>query len=277
MGYHNYCPERNGEYRILAEVLQQCAVEPPIVFDVGANEGAFTARTQKLCPSAQVYAFEPNPPTYARLAARFADCDRVHVHALGLSASEAVLELADYAGASGSAHASFLAEGIAAVQPSLPGRSQPQLAFTRVAVVTLDSILARHEIRTIDLLKLDVEGHEHAVLLGAQDAIAQRRIRNVQIEVNVHNALTGSSLHRIAALLPGYQIYKILPDGLYRIELGALHDMFRYANFLFRAPGAGTRKATAGTPCRTRSTVEAADVVAPRSRTIAGATIDLLG
>jgi hypothetical protein len=78
------------------------------------------------------------------------------------------------------------------------------------------------------------------VLLGAQEAIVARRLCNVQIEVNAHNALSGSSLHQLASLLPGYEIYKILPDGLYRIELGVLHDLFRYANFLFRDKNRGS-------------------------------------
>lgn len=233
MGYHNYCPRRNGEYLVLAQVLREHRAARPVVFDVGANEGEFTAQVLDLCPVAEVHAFEPNPPTYARLASRFAGCDHVYLYPLGLSDSETVLQLADYADANGSSHASFSPDGIATVQPRHRAR-KITFAYTPVRVVTLDSILAQREIETIDYLKLDVEGHERPVLLGAPEAIAARRLRNIQVEVNSHNALTGCSLHQLAALLPGYEIYKVLPDGLYRLELGVLHDMFRYANFLFR-------------------------------------------
>jgi FkbM family methyltransferase len=241
MGYNNYCAERNGEYRVLAQALRECSTDRSIVFDVGANEGAFTAYVLDLCRNAEVYAFEPNPPTYARLAARFADCRGVHLHSFGLSESEAVLQLADYAEADGSSHASFSPAGIASIQPRQRGRPEPALVHTAVSVVTLDSVLRRYGIETVDYLKLDVEGHERSVLLGARDAIAAGRLRNVQVEVNTHHALTGCSLHQIAALLPGYEIYKVLPDGLYRVELCALHDIFRYANFLFREPGSAAR------------------------------------
>lgn len=241
MGCNNYCPERNGEYLVLAQVLRSCRRDRPIVFDVGANEGDFTARVLKLCSGAEVHVFEPNPPTFARLASHFADCSRVHLHAVGLSESDGVLQLADYADAEGSKHASFSPDGIATIQPPQHGVGKPALAYTPVPVVTLDSVCERHGIETIDFLKLDVEGHERAVLLGAQEAIAARRCRNVQIEVNAHNAVTGCSLHQLASLLSGHEVYKILPDGLYRVEPSPLHDMFRYANFLFREPASADR------------------------------------
>jgi FkbM family methyltransferase len=241
MGYHNYCPWRNGEYLVLAQVLREGRADRPVVFDIGANEGEFTAQVLELCSVAEVHAFEPNPPTYARLASRFAGCDRVHLYPLGLSDSETVLPLVDYAYADGSSHASFSPDGIQSIQPRQRDRGKVALAYTPVRVVTLDSILAQREIETIDYLKLDVEGHERSVLLGAREAIAARRLRNVQLEVNAHNALTGCSLHQLAALLPGYEIYKVLPDGLYCVELGVLHDMFRYANFLFREPASAAQ------------------------------------
>jgi FkbM family methyltransferase len=251
MGYNNYAPEWNGEYRVLAQVLAEIGHTRPVVFDVGANEGDFTARVLELCPDAEVHAFEPNPPTYARLERQFAHRPQVHLHALGLSEKETVLQLADYADADGSSHASFLPAGIASIQPPGRGTAEPTLAFTPVPVATLDGIVARRGIETIDYLKLDVEGYERSVLLGAREAIAARRCRNIQIEINAHNAVIGASLHQLAALLPGYEIYKILPAGLYRVELNVLHDMFRYATFLFREPGsaaAGKRAAPTRAP-----------------------------
>jgi FkbM family methyltransferase len=235
MGYNNYSPKQNGEYRVLAQVLRQCETDRPIVFDVGANDGAFTARVLELAPRAEVYAFEPNPPTYARLAARFAGRENVHTHAVGLSDRQTTLELADYADADGSEHASFTAEGMATVlPPRRRGHAAHALSFTPVQVTTLDAFVAQHRIPGIDYLKIDVEGHERAVLLGALETIADRRVRNLQIEINAHNAVTGFSLYQMKSMLPYYVVCKILPDGPYRIDNTIQHEIFRYSNFLFQ-------------------------------------------
>jgi FkbM family methyltransferase len=233
MGYNNYSPKQNGEYRVLAQVLRECAVDRPIVFDVGANQGSFTTRVLELVPGAEVHAFEPNPSSYARLAARFAGRERVYTHAVGLSDRQTTLELADYADADGSTHASFSAEGMATILPTRKADAARALSFTSVPVTTLDAFVAQRGIPRIDYLKLDVEGHEREVLLGAQETIARRLVRNLQIEINAHNAVTGFSLYQLKAMLPGYAIYKILPDGLYHIDYKVLHDIYRYANFLF--------------------------------------------
>jgi FkbM family methyltransferase len=183
----------------------------------------------------KLHAFEPNPSSYARLAARFAGRRKVYTHAVGLSDRQTTLELADYADTDGSTHASFSPEGMATILPTRreahPARA---LSFTSVPVTTLDAFVAQHCIPEIDYLKLDVEGHERAVLLGAQETVADRRVRSLQIEINAHNAITGFSLYQMKSLLPGYVMYKVLPDGLYQIDYKVLHDIFRYANFLFQ-------------------------------------------
>jgi FkbM family methyltransferase len=38
----------------------------------------------------------------------------------------------------------------------------------RVEAIRLDNFVDGHKIRHIDLLKLDVQGHEHSALLGAE-------------------------------------------------------------------------------------------------------------
>jgi FkbM family methyltransferase len=51
-----------------------------------------------------------------------------------------------------------------------------------VPAITLDSIIEARGIQEVDMLKIDVEGYEFAVLHGAADALRRRIFRHVLIE-----------------------------------------------------------------------------------------------
>ena len=53
-------------------------------------------------------------------------------------------------------------------------------------VKRLDDCLEEWGVESVDLMKMDVEGHEPFVLRGAPDALASGRIRAVLVEFNDH-------------------------------------------------------------------------------------------
>jgi hypothetical protein len=55
--------------------------------------------------------------------------------------------------------------------------------------MTLDEILDRLKVERVDLLKLDLEGHEPSALIGAERSFAYDRIQRVYAEVNTREAL----------------------------------------------------------------------------------------
>lgn len=235
MGYNNYDPEWNGEYRALLEYLNESMRKPePVVFDVGANEGAFTAKVLEAAAGAKIHAFEPNPPTAQRLRLRFQGREQVRINSIGLSDKPGELVLVDYEGGRGTEHATFRPESLATIQPGGAAEAPLRpLTQHKVPVTTLDAYAAENDIDTIDYLKIDVEGVEQEVLAGARGLLADRRVSCAQIEVNAHNAVVGFTLYRLLKVFEGYRCFKILPDGLYPIRYRAFHDLFRYANFLF--------------------------------------------
>ncbi len=50
----------------------------------------------------------------------------------------------------------------------------------------MDDCLAEWKVDCVDLLKIDVEGHEPKVFAGASNALAARRIRAILCEFNDH-------------------------------------------------------------------------------------------
>jgi hypothetical protein len=67
-----------------------------------------------------------------------------------------------------------------------------------VPVRRLDEALSEWEIESVDLMKIDVEGHELHVLRGGADSLASGRIKVVLCEFNDHwLTRQGSSAHEL--------------------------------------------------------------------------------
>jgi FkbM family methyltransferase len=126
------------------------------VFDVGANIGV---HSRFLSPSAtRVYAFEPNDEVLPLLEFNTVDLNNVSIHAVALS---------DRIGTASLSSNRTWNKGTASLGDPAEGKS------TEVEVTTLDSWLSPD--MRVDLIKLDVEGHELSVLKGAISTLSRCR------------------------------------------------------------------------------------------------------
>jgi len=137
-----------------------------VLVDVGANKGSYLPALAAAVPQGAVFAFEPQALLAAYLSRLTAACGlhNVQVVHAGCSDAAGVLPLAIPGQADSSPGASFA--------PAVAQREACR--FVDVAVVRLDEFFAA-ETRPIAGLKIDVEGHELAVLRGAADLIARHR------------------------------------------------------------------------------------------------------
>jgi len=133
------------------------------VLDVGAHTGIFALVAGASSPDVVVHAFE----VLDRIARRATTnvqlsglADRVHVHAVGVSAEPGTLTLHHNASARLATGSSF--EAIA------ERRAARGAATTDVEVTTLDAWWEGEGRPRVDLVKLDVERHERHVLAGAR-------------------------------------------------------------------------------------------------------------
>lgn len=143
--------------------------------DVGANEGMYTHLMRR--HARQVYAFEALPLLAEKLDAR--RYRHVTVRCCALS---------DHPG-TGLLHTPLYGEtavdGLSSLQADLPDQ-HPACSSQRVRMVRLDDVYAGN----VGCIKIDVEGHELAVLRGAQATIARYR-PNLVIEIE-ENLAPGS-------------------------------------------------------------------------------------
>jgi FkbM family methyltransferase len=195
-----------------------------VFFDVGANVGQTSIDALKNFPDATIYAFEPHDATLAALSANVSS-PRVHAFNLALSDRTGEAEFFDY--------------GALATSNSLVGdaqyaaRTKHEVHVRKVDCDTLDSICTRLEIEHIDVLKIDTEGHDLAVLQGAQRMLSQHRIRFIYVEFNTLGpkaGTTGGALMPISTMLEPLGFRFIASYAEYMITTG---DLFVTSNALF--------------------------------------------
>ncbi|WP_349323031.1 FkbM family methyltransferase [Asticcacaulis sp. MM231] len=230
-GYNNCCDlKTTGERNFLKLVAR---LNPTHCIDVGANVGAFSQRLLETT-GASVLAFEPLPLAFDKLRQlqdrypnRFVPISK------GLGSVPGMFDLA------------FGKENIELATFSSDARKIDYVEFfnndtVKAEVVTLDAFIESTDIdfdfSNVDLLKIDTEGFEQHVLLGAKNFIATRRPKLIQIEYNWHQLFTGHTLYSFAALLSGYEAFVILPYGtkLKKVDPSKPdNNIFHFSNFVF--------------------------------------------
>lgn len=225
-GYNNDVEiGHQAEETLFGDVLQRHGART--MLDVGANVGHYSRRLLTMFPDAQVFAFEPLGTTFSKLSALSDDFgDRFVPVNAGVGDKAGKLELRFSDGAE--SHASFAVEA----------SDVPYVENTQgevIDVVTLDGYFAPGvNDAKIDFIKIDVEGYEYEVLRGAQELIGRHRPMALQLEFNWHHMFRGHSLYMLAAALPGYDVYQMVPGGIVpRDPKDPLSNLFMFSNFVF--------------------------------------------
>lgn len=217
----------SGEKEALSYLRKCFGPRPITLFDVGANDGGYLeASLQVFEDQLTAWSFEPQSTSFERLSSRFSTNARIHLHRVALSSEP------------GSATLFFRDEGETtaslAREHSYRLASPEQLQSETVAVTTVDSICAQEGIPQIDLLKIDTEGHELDVLLGASGMVRGGAIAAIQFEFG--ETFLGTRYHFKdfwQFLEPGYRVYRILRHGLAEIQRYTPDlEIYKISNFL---------------------------------------------
>ena len=157
------------------------------VLDIGAGLGDFAVRVARDCPQSTVYAFEPLPESFALLEANIRLNGVSNVRALpeAIAGHVGTLELYTVTGLSGQHRTA--GDGAAAVTAPI-----------RVPAMTLAAAFEKLGIARCDFLKIDCEGAEYEILLGA-DETTLSRIGHVAMEY--HDAVTVHSHEELVRFL----------------------------------------------------------------------------
>jgi FkbM family methyltransferase len=174
--------------------------------DIGAFIGLYAiAVALRLGREGRVVAFEPDSRNFSLLSK--------HVR---LNRVEEQTKLYHAAVSKLAGRFPFLADGSSEARLVSSGREQAEF----VEVVTLDEIFAGQR---IDILKIDVEGHEEKVLRGGQMLLRQRSCRPRAIFIEVHPYAWSSVGTQSADLLDllngaGYRVQSLDGEPVHSIE-----------------------------------------------------------
>lgn len=162
---------KTGVYDLaLTEILWRLIKPGDFVIDVGANIG-YTCGICSLRAGKEgsIYAFEPNPLVHPRLKTNISKLreNNITLFPFGLSEHKQMSKLVLPGGYQNN-------EGLAYVDESSKGN------FIEVPLERLDDIVPID--KSINLMKIDVEGHELSVLKGSTALLEQKRIKTIIFE-----------------------------------------------------------------------------------------------
>jgi FkbM family methyltransferase len=224
-----------GAYRAELELASAWLrmTEQPLAFDVGANEGFFACHlAQMIGRRGKIYAFEPVPETFAKLA--------YSVSRLGLTAwvkpiPAAVLDSAGLVQLSWPDRNSLKAQ----ITPRLNRRANHRLTWANA--IPLDTFCALVGSRP-SLVKIDAEGSEPAVLRGAAHLLASSEPPAILFEFNpITLAECGEDVDTLAANLTGHILYYVDDFGAQMLPFGEMVENLRKITWicnLFAVPRA---------------------------------------
>lgn len=143
-----------------------------VFVDVGANEGYFSVLGAKqVAQRGRVISVEPQARLLPVIAEnlRLNEVTNATVVNAAISASKGSVDL-------------YLAPDTNSGSSGIYNTSKTRLASTPVMTQTLTELLADANIQEAALIKIDVEGFEHEVVMGSQEVFRERRIRALALE-----------------------------------------------------------------------------------------------
>jgi FkbM family methyltransferase len=164
----------------LPSLLKIFADQKLVILDVGANDGWFAKVVFRFCgPTVQMISFEPLISACAQLAQLKSGHPNYHFENLALGATEDHLTINEYSTSGLSSIKGFSQD----YQYSDQYYDTTVVNRYPVPVSSLDNYLAKHQLKDALILKIDTQGFEYEVLLGARQALASGQIKVVIIEV----------------------------------------------------------------------------------------------
>lgn len=222
----------SGESAIFKKLLDRTPGKPEgfCVFDVGSNQGQFLFLIDQhmgMTPR-EVHCFEPSRQPYEKLCDVAEGRPDVTLNHFALGRSSGEVDLFSNEEGSGLA--------------SLSKRRLDHFGLDfnyheRIKIETLDAYCLENGIDHIDLLKLDVEGHELDVLKGAERMFSERRIGMVTFEFGGCNIDSRTFFQDFYYFFTSHgmsSIFRILPTGTLQPirKYAETLEQFRTTNFL---------------------------------------------
>jgi FkbM family methyltransferase len=189
---------------LLHSVLLSMQQQQPVVLDIGANIGNHAVAISPYCTQLYCFEIQPQLATLLQDNLRLNQIKQAQVFAFGLSDQDRTLPV--YIDNAGNLGRSTVEQGIQLIKHT----------EKRAKVRRGDDVLAEHLVSKVDLIKIDIEGHEIMALLGLQQTIVKHR---PIIVMEWNNDVTRAYFRKFncqATLFAGYKMIGVV-NRLHRL------------------------------------------------------------
>jgi len=215
--------EENAMKQMASKLNQKKGVT---IFDVGANTGIYSLIASALQPKATVVAFEPVNRVYKKLLANN-ELNKFSIHCVEKAAS-------DFNGTATIYDTDADHTYSVAVNKDLTVEGTKTIQ-TQIATITLDTFVKEQKIAKVDLMKIDVETHEPAVIAGFIEHI---KMHKPTLLIEILNDEVGEKVNALIDGL-GYCFYNIDENkGIRKVDRIRKSD---FHNFLVCSAETATR------------------------------------
>ncbi len=223
---------RSGERAFLKNIASNYRNKIITVFDVGANMGEYTEMLQHELPQshdASYHLFEPQKSCHTSLREKFEDNPNVVINNFGLSDQSKTINL--YKDKDGSGFASIYKQNLKHYNIDFSDHET-------VIMKPADEYITSKAIKHINLLKIDVEGHELSVLKGFGKYLHPDYIDFIQFEYGGANLDSKSSLLELFSVLTeaGFVMTKMMRHHIELRQYTPELENFMYQNWVAVAP-----------------------------------------
>jgi FkbM family methyltransferase len=214
---------RNGEANFINDIGNFYQNKNFTVFDIGANKGEYPELIQKSLHSTatSIHLFEPQKTCFSTLNEKFTE-KNIRLNNFGLSDKAST----------GTLYKDSDQSGLASVyKRDLKHHNIEMNISEEIQLETGISYIEKNKIINVNLMKIDVEGHELSVFAGFGDFLHSDNIDFIQFEYGGANLDSHSSLLELHNFLSerGFILCKIMRNSL---EIRPYHT--RLENFMYQ-------------------------------------------
>ena len=173
-----------------------------IAFDVGAHDGETLEYFQKIKSIKKIYSFEPQILSYDKLVKKYNYDKKVILNNLALSNNSE--EKIFFINSLSSTSSFSLLDNNSLwlkIKNIILNEKDSIKSSIILKTSTIDSYVLRNNIDKINLLKIDTEGHELEVLMGAKKTINKNKVEYLLIEIHSSKMYKNYSKYKIEEFL----------------------------------------------------------------------------
>jgi len=220
-------PIVSGEAATLRKLLEKYRnAENFTLIDIGAHHGEYTDIVKDIIPdgSLRAYCVEPSNSCCSVLRKKYADNASISIHELAIGGHDG--------------HSRIHNSGSKMAYVEAVDETGEEIHKGEVITIqTLRTFAAEQKILQCDLLKIDAEGSEYAILSSDWKYIAHTlKPHFIQFEFGYNNTLLGERVHFrqfVELLSPSYEIFKVTKNGLAALPKEIrMQEIYYSANYI---------------------------------------------